>query len=1309
MRPRALDALAAQVESPLGPPRRTPQGRHVITTTHPQAAARDALRIGIDVGGTFTDLSLFDPVAGRLHHHKVLTTPRDPVEGIISGVQGLLSLAGRGPEALEGATIVHGTTLATNALIERRGGRVALLTTAGARDVLETGKENRYDPYDRLLVRPEPLVPRERRIEIEERVLPDGRVLTPLEEGEVEAALRRCVADGVETVAVCFLHSYANPGHEHAVRAIAERLELPLAVTLSSELAPLLGEFERVTTTVANAYVLRIVDRYLRALRAALGAIGHTGPFFLMWSDGGFASIEATLAAPLRLLESGPAAGALATCTIAQELGAGRVIAFDMGGTTAKMTLVKGGEAERTSTFEVGRVHRHRPGSGLTVRLPSIHMLEIGAGGGSIGHLDELGLLAVGPESAGAEPGPACYGLGGDRPTVTDANLVLGYLSAEARLAGDLRLRSELSREAMNSVGTMTGQSEVEVARRIRYVVTETMAQAVKLHVTEGGDDPAEFTLLAFGGAAPLHAYDVARTLGIRSLVFPLQAGVLSATGLLSARTGLELLQTFIAPLDGLDTSALHERFGALRSQALATLRSAGVADDDASFRHALDMRFRGQGYDIVVEVPADADPLTIDAAFRAAYRERYGLDVGADIEVRGCRIRAEGPAPTLPRDVLAPSRGAAVASRSRPVWFEEAGAFVDTPVHHVDAFPVGTPVAGPVVIEAPHTTFVIGPSGTVTLAPEGRFEVTIDLAATDSEAASTAAPVDLEILMARLRAVADEADRTLLRTAFSSVVRDGKDYSLVIADPSGTCLALPTECMPLFVTSMPRTLRLLAERFPSDTLEPGDLIVTNDPWLVAGHKSDVALMAPVFHGGRHVATIGTILHVADIGATLGDFRAWDIFEEGLMLPPLKMREGGADFAALMALIAANVRSPELVLGDIDAMRAAIRVATRRLQELLDGAPGLDLSVVAADIALRARHAFANALRAVPTGRYRATLVADGLPQDGEQGEPIRFALEVTASDDGLVLDFAGTDAQRPRQPINVPMSYTLADTVYTLQYLLAPHIPNVGPQFIPVEVRASKGCILDAQPPVPVFARTRTGLHVPTLISAALAEALPGEVQAGCGHNVIVNVSGYDASGRYLHLNTMPKGGMGATGNRDGWHCTAFPTNDTTTPIEVGETILPVVISKTLRPDSGGPGRARGGAGQSVTIRSVADYPLVLGFRPNFVQHPAPGLLGGKAGLPVRIEVNGRPYRENPVVLEPGAWCTILTAGGGGIGDPLTRVPARVAADVRAGVVSVAGALEEYGVVVDAEGRVDAAATEGLRRRRTTPADPVA
>ena len=1261
--------------------------------------ARQGLRIGIDVGGTFTDLALVDTARGHLRQHKVLTTPHDPVEGIVAGVQALLEQEGYVRDALADAVVVHGTTLATNALIERRGGPIALLTSSGARDVLETGKENRYDPYDRLLVRPEPLVPRERRIEIAERVLADGRVIEAPDERVIEEIARALVREGVKALAVSFVHAYAHPAHERTVRDVVERLRLPLSVTLSSDVAPVIGEFERTTTTVANAYVLGIVDRYLRTLREALSSIGHRGGFFVMWSDGGFASVEATLASPLRLLESGPAAGALATCVMSTELGASRVIAFDMGGTTAKMTLVHDGEAERTSTLEVGRAHRNRAGSGLMVRVPSIHMLEIGAGGGSIGRLDELGLITVGPESAGADPGPACYGFGGTQPTVTDANVVLGYLSAGVPLAGGLRLRPERARRVMEPFAQASGLSEIEVAARMRQVVTETMAQAIKVHVTEQGQDPAEYTLLAFGGAAPLHAYDVARSLGIRSLVFPLQAGVLSATGLLAARTGLELLQSFIAPLASLDTAALHACFDGLRAQALATLASAGVGEVEANVRYALDMRLHGQGYDIVVDVPHEADAETIAAAFQSAYRARYGLRVSTAIEVRGCRVRAEGPAPRLPSDPLAQGRAVEKPSSQRPVWFAETGGFVDTPVHAIDTFPVGVAMPGPMVIEAPHTTFVIGPGGSATLVPEGRLDVVVGVArASDAEATTVA----LEVLMARLRSIADEADRALLRTAFSSAVRDGKDYSLVIADPEGTCLALPTECMPLFVTSMPRTLRLLAERFPGDTLRPGDVIITNDPWIAAGHKADLVLVAPVFHRGRHVASIGAIVHVADIGGALGDFRAWDIHEEGLMLPPLRLREGEPEHDAVMAMIAANVRSPELVLGDLDAMRSAIRVATRRLHELLDAVPGLDLAAVADQISRRAKRAFRTALGTVPNGRYHARLEADGLPDDGRPGEPIRLALTVDAHPDGLLLDFSGSDAQRERQPINVPLAYTLADAVYTLQYLLAPHVPNVGPQFIPVEVRAPERCILNAQPPVPVYARTRTGLHIATLISTALAEVLPDEIQAGCGHNVIVTVSGYDADGRYLHLTTMPKGGMGATGDRDGWHCTAFPTNDTTTPIEVAETIVPVQIGKHLRPDSGGPGKARGGAGQVVTIRSVGDVPLVFGFRPNFVQHPAPGLLGGRAGLPAHVEVNGAPYRENPVVLRPGDWCRIMTAGGGGIGDPLTRDPRRVVEDVRQGVVTVAAAVADYGVVIDDACRLDPAATlheRALRR----------
>ncbi|MBI4279557.1 MAG: hydantoinase B/oxoprolinase family protein, partial [Armatimonadetes bacterium] len=1047
------------------------------------------LRIGIDVGGTFTDLVAYETATGRFYDHKVLTTPLHPTDGILRGLRELLARAGLSPDALRDADVLHGTTLVANALIERTGRATALLVTPGTRDVLETGRENRYDPYDRMLRRPAPLVERRRRREVPGRLRAGGAEHEALDREQVAVILKELAAEGVEAVAVCFLHSYAHPVHERAVREIAQSLGLRLYLSLSCDVAPEIGEHERVTTTAANAYIQPIVEGYLRTLREALESAGHRGRFYLMWSDGGLASVDATLRVPIRLLESGPAAGALAACHFGARHGLERVIASDMGGTTAKICLIRGGEPDRAPSFEIGRVHRDKPGSGLPVRVPTIHMLEIGAGGGSLARMDDMGLLKVGPESAGARPGPACYGLGGAEPTVTDASLVLGYLPEDGMLADSLRLDGARGREAFRSLAERLGKTVEEVAVGVRRIVTEHMAQAVKLHVTERGEDPRDYTLTAFGGAAPLHACDVAARLGIRRVVIPAQAGVLSAFGFLAARVGLELVQTLIVPLDEMDPGALREAGASLRARAVDALRSAGIDEKGGHFHFILDMRYRGQGYEIHVPVGADVplDPAQIEAAFTAAYRRQYGVAHTGMPEIRAVRLRAEGPEPALVtslkhRDTIGeagrvapspqPSPAAGEGGRHPPhpdplpgrergestrrVWFEEINGWAAARVYRLADLEAGGRYAGPLLAEGPHTTIVVGPGGVLTLSPSGDAVVEVPARQRSTVAAAGARvdPVDLEIILARLRAMADEADRALLRTAFSSVVRDGKDYSLVITDPAGRCLALPTECMPLFVTSMPRTIGLLLERFPAQTLRPGDLILTNDPWMCAGHKSDLVLVAPFFHQGEVVAFIGTILHVPDIGGVLGDFRAWDIYEEGLALPPLKLYEEGRPNEAVLRILAENVRVPEHVLGDLAAMRAAVEVASRRMQEFLQDAAALDLHAVSEEVSRRAKDAFMERLRALPPGVYRAAVDADGVVEGTPEARtPIHLEATVEVGSAGLTINFEGSQRQRPRQAINVPIPYTIADTIYALQYMLAPSLPNVGPQFSPVRI----------------------------------------------------------------------------------------------------------------------------------------------------------------------------------------------------------------------------------------------------------------
>ena len=1260
------------------------------------------LRIGIDVGGTFTDFIAYDPDGHTLHEHKVLTTPHDPSRSILAGLAQLLAEAGFAPAALRDATIVHGTTLAVNALIERRGARTGLVTSQGARDVLETGKENRYDPYDRQLRRPAPLVPRPWRRTLEERLLADGTTFAALDRDEVAMVLRELAAEGVEAVAVCLLHSYASPHHEQAVRAVAESLGLELYLSLSSEVAPEIGEFGRATTTAANAYVQPIVEGYLRSLRGALADAGHQGDFFLMWSDGGLASIEATLRTPIRLLESGPAAGALAAGYDAAAAGLERVVAFDMGGTTTKVCLVRQAVPGHSAELEVGRIHRDKPGSGVTVRIPSIALLEIGAGGGSLANVDELGFITVGPQSAGADPGPACYGLGGSEPTVTDANLALGYLAAQTPLAGDLELDDGLAQQALEGLAGSLQLSVEEIAKRVRRLANEKMAQAIRLHVTELGEDPRDYQLLAFGGAAPLHAYDVARALGIEEVRLSRRAGVFAAFGFLTAPAGLTLVQTVIAPLRALPRERLAASAAELRMEALTTLASAGLTEAEVELHYALDMRYRGQGYDVTVPVGAtlELDPDTLATAFETAYRRRYGVHHRGAIEIRACRLSAHGPAPDL--NVRPPPSAGAVArpARTRRVWFDETDAWIDAPAIAFDELQPADERHGPVVIEAAHTTYVVGPAGTVSRTADGDLVMWVRPQAASGSGRATRD--ELEIVIARLRAIADEADRALLRTAFSSVVRDTKDYSLVIADPAGRCLALPTECMPLFVTSMPRTIALLAKQFPPASLEPGDVLITNDPWLCAGHKSDIVLVAPVFHRDALVAFVGTILHVTDIGGTLGDFRAWDIYEEGLALPPLKLYQGGRLNHGVEAILLANIRIPDEVQGDITAMRAAIEVASQRLVAMLEGPQPPDLGAVAEKVSERAQGALRRRIGALPAKAFSAALTIDGPPGDSPDGyPPIRLALSATVEDDELILDFSGTDPQQPRQAVNVPLSSTMADAIYAVQYLFTPDMPNIGPQFSPVRVRAPEGSILNARPPVPVYARTRTGLHISTLFNAAVAEAVPDLVQAASGHNVILTISGQDDDGAFFKLTLIPKGGMGATGGRDGWNCTVFPTNCTMIATEVAERKCPVLVTREFRRDSGGPGRERGGVGQLMTLRSLGDAPLILSFRPNFVNHPPIGLLGGHPGAATNVEIDGEPPPENPTILTPGGLCRVWTAGGGGIGDPLERPATRVAADVATGLVSPEQAREAYGVVLDpASGKLDAAGTKVQRRQ---------
>jgi len=671
-------------------------------------------RLGVDIGGTFTDLVVVDEATGALRVGKVLTTPKDPAHGVEQGALGLLDEAGVGAAAVR--AVVHGTTLATNALIERKGARTALLTTAGFRDAIEIRREGRYDMYDLAIDPPAPLVPRHLRREVDERLLPDGSVLRPLD----EAAARRVIAElagaGVEAVAICLLHAYVDPAHERRLAALVREAAPDVVVSCSSDVVPEIREYERTSTTVANVYVAPLIGRYLRDLERRLAEHGIPGQLYVMQSAGGIALPEEARRFPIRLVESGPAAGALAAARAARQRGDTRLLSFDMGGTTAKACVIDGGAPLVAREFEVARADRFKKGSGLPIRVPVIELIEIGAGGGSIARVDRMGLLKVGPESAGADPGPACYGLGGRLPTVTDADLLLGYLDAEFFLGGRMRLDRDAAHRAVEAhVARPLGLDVVAAAWGIHRVVNENMAAAARIHGIERGRDLRHYPLFAFGGAGPVHCWQVARILRTPRILLPFGAGAMSAYGLLTAPLAFDFVRTRRERLDAADWNAVNALYESMEAEGLSVLGRAGVARADVTVTRVAEMRYLGQGHEVEAAIPggrlSGASLPAIRESFEAAYRALYHrLPQGVPIEVLNWRTTVSGPAPDVAMRPPGGGRATAAVKTRRPAYFAEAAGFVPTPVYDRYALGAGATFTGPAIVEERESTAVIGP-----------------------------------------------------------------------------------------------------------------------------------------------------------------------------------------------------------------------------------------------------------------------------------------------------------------------------------------------------------------------------------------------------------------------------------------------------------------------------------------------------------------------------------------------------------------------------------------------------------------------
>ena len=1164
------------------------------------------MHVGADTGGTFTDLVTED---GRVV--KVLSTSEDPGRALREGLAELGSEHGARP-----ALLAHGTTVATNALLERRGGRVVLVTTEGFADVIEIGRQDRPSLYDIWVDRPVPLVPRELRLEVGGRLDARGEQIAPvsLARSTAHSAAERDselseglpdIPEGVAAVAVCLLHADLNPAHEQAVAAALE--ERGFDVSCSSDVSPEFREYERTVTTVVNAYLRPVCRPYLGGLDELADEA------LVMTSAGGLVSGDEAARLPAALLLSGPAGGVRAGAAVAAACGYPDAVTFDMGGTSTDVCLVRGGVPEAAPGREV---------AGLPVRLPSLDIHTIGAGGGSIARLDPGGALVVGPESAGADPGPACYGRGGTAPTVTDADLVLGRIPVDAAFSGLGQLDSAVARKALsNALGAEGQRSAEELASGVVAVVDAAMEQAVRAVTVERGVDPAGLALVAFGGAGPLHACALAEALGMRAVIVPPRAGVLSAVGLLCSPRQRELVRSWPDPSE---REGLEDALAVLGDDARTIVAGIGEgnrANPDIEVEYALDCRYRGQSHELTV--------LSIEE-FHAEHERRNGYSrPEGPVEVVALRARARRPAPLEPEGLPLMERrrceGPTVAIEPDcTVWIPEDW------------------VAEPGALGAWILTMTGGEPDPIRAQKGAESSAGPGPAAEGDEGASLD-PAALRILIGRLTGVADEMGAVLRRAAFSPNIKERADCSAALFTPAGELLA-QAEHIPVHLGSMPASVAAAIDAF-GDRVRPGDQIILNDPFAGGTHLNDITVVAPCFtDDGRLVGWAANRAHHADVGGMApGSIppEATEVYQEGLRIPPVLLTP------EVEALLFANSRTGNERRGDLDAQRGANRVGVERLRQLAD--QPLDEIVAYGERRMRA------ALADFPDGTWTFEDTIDSTGAGPDQRQPARITLTLRIDGETATFDFTGSDEQRAGN-VNAVEAVTISAVSFALRSATDPTIPANGGAMRPVTIVAPGGTLVAARPPAAVGAgNVEVSQRVADVCFGALAQACPDRVAAagqGTMNNLLIGGDGW------VYYETIA-GGQGARPSRIGMSGVhTGMTNTKNTPVEALERAFPLrVLRYRLRQGSGGTGLAAGGDGIERDLRVLEDCTISL-ITERRTSQPW-GLAGGGPGapgenwlLPAGDESRAERLPDKCTVrLRAGDVLRMLTPGGGGWG----------------------------------------------------------
>lgn len=1284
-----------------------------------------------DIGGTFTDVVLRWS-DGRGSVVKVPSTGSRLEGAILSAIEDAAARRGLTEVAVE--QFAHGSTVATNALLEGNGARTALVTTAGFADVLELARLRRPSLFDIAFVKPEPLVPRDRRFEVDERVDAHGVVHAAVDPDRVAELARRMADDAVESVAVCLLNSHVEPRNE---RAVADELARTFAalgynvpVTVSSEIQREIREFERTSTAVINAYVTPKVSGYLRRLEAIFAQRFSTSVVRIMQSNGSLIPAEVAAKFPCRLIESGPAAGVIAAARFMRGLGDGNGIAFDMGGTTAKASLIEGAEPVEAMQLEVGAA-MNRDGAGMAgaghlIRIPSIDISEVGAGGGSIVQLDATGAPRIGPESAGSNPGPACYGLGGDRPTVTDADVVLGMLNPSAIAGGRVPLSAERAFEVVRrDVAEPLGLSVAEAAWGIHQLANSGMEQVLRAVSVERGRDPAAYTLVAYGGAGPVHAALMAESLGMRRVMVPPRPGLLCAEGLTLASVRDDVVVSYPAAA-GIDLDRMRELVTIVQGEVVAAEQRLGV--HEAKVRWRWSVRYAGQPSELLVDFDPVMDLVdhetllhAVITRFAEEHARTYGFsDAHAPVEVVAVRAavsshitvgevddfevvgdRAAGNAEEQR------SAGAGDLHVDRDVYFGPDHGWVPTQVLTSRAqVGVGSSVQGPVIIEEADATVVVPPGwsmqrdtsdrlllerGAAETSASGRASVATGRAHEVAQGSSQAVDnaLVMETVLSGLRSIAHEMAVTLANCAISQVVRDNLDFSTAVFDAQGTTIAQGLS-IPLHLGAMPAALAEVRARFRDD-VRPGDVYLLNDPDQGGMHLPDIFVFRPVFVGASDGAPaaddgrggpelwLGCVAHHADVGGRFPGGNAVDgthIFEEGLQLPPMRVVREGVFDDNVRAMIARNVRIPAVVWTDLSAQLAALADAEMRSLALIDrfGLPRVQAAILR-DIERTERYV-RELIGALPDGSWQFTDYIDG-DFSGLDGD-LRIVCTLSIDGERAVFDFTGSSPQVP-VAINATESFTRAATLTAfLAAFSATELRFNDGLYRALDVVVPEASLLAGRRPSPRAARGITGFRTIDTVLGVLAQVVPDRVMAaGDGGATMISIGTVEADGVSRVMVDFLCGAWGARPDADGLDGTsALGANLANVPIEELEANFPVrFVRYGLVPGSGGAGRFRGGLASIREFVFLGDEG-VLSIRSDRRRHRPYGLAGGGAGAASENWMN--PDAETARMLATkGTWRVTrgdvvrhVTAGGGGWGLAEEREPAARVTDVRLGKV---------------------------------------